>query len=126
MPLTRLQLGAIFAGGFLGAVARMAMVELIAYDVGQWPWATFVANLAGAFLLGYVATHLPLASHRRSLLGSGFCGALTTFSTMQLELLQMLDDQQFVIAIAYGAASIAAGLLAVILAGRIGGWRTAS
>ena len=57
-----------------------------------WPWVTFAVNVAGAFLLGYFATRLqerlPLSAYRRPLLGTGFCGALTTFSTMQLELLQ--------------------------------------
>jgi CrcB protein len=59
---------------------------------------------------------LPLSAYRRPLLGTGFCGALTTFSTMQLELLGMLDAGRTALAAAYAAASIAAGFLAVTVA----------
>ena len=59
---------------------------------------------------------LPLSSYRRPLLGTGFCGALTTFSTMQLELLRMLDEGRAGLAAGYAAASIAAGFLAVLVA----------
>ena len=90
-------------------------------DAGAWPWATLLANLAGAFLLGYVATLLrdrgPGAELRLRLLGTGFCGALTTFSTLQLELLTMLDDGAAGLAAAYVLVSVAAGLAALV-AGR--------
>jgi fluoride exporter len=53
-----------------------------------WPWATFAANLVGTALLGYFVTRLqerlPPSTFRRPLLGTGLCGALTTFSTLQL------------------------------------------
>ena len=49
------ELAAIFAGGFIGAIARVALAEGLAADPAQWPWATFVANIAGALVLGYVA-----------------------------------------------------------------------
>jgi CrcB protein len=116
----RRELAAIFAGGFLGAVARAELVEVLPPRAGQWPWATFLVNIAGAFLLGYFTTRLqerlPLSAYRRPFLGTGICGALTTFSTMQLELLQMLDDGRVGVAVTYAAASIVLGFAAVALA----------
>jgi CrcB protein len=77
-------------------------------------------NLVGAFLLGYFATRLqerlPLSAYRRPLLGTGLCGALTTFSTMQLELVRMVDAGGYGLAAGYTAASLALGYLAVHLA----------
>jgi fluoride exporter len=79
-----------------------------------------VANVTGALLLGYLTTRLqerlPLSAYRRPLLGTGLCGALTTFSTMQLEVLRMLDHGAGGLAAGYAAASIVTGFLAVALA----------
>ena len=120
MKVDRRELAAIFAGGFIGAVARAELSEALPHDPGAWPWATFVVNVVGAFLLGYFATRLqerlPLSSYRRPFLGTGVCGGLTTFSTMQVEILQMLDHGRVGLALAYAAISIAAGFLGVIVA----------
>lgn len=120
MQLDRRELAAIFAGGFLGAIARAELAQALPADDGQWPWATFLVNVLGAFLLGYVATRLqerlPLSAYRRPLLSTGFCGALTTFSTMQVELLRMLDTGRVALAIAYALVSVAAGFAAVAVA----------
>ena len=114
------ELAAIFAGGFVGAIARAELVEALPYTSGQWPWATFVVNVVGAFMLGYFSTRLqerlPISSYRRPLLGTGLCGALTTFSAMQVELLEMLDGNRIGLAAAYALTSVAAGFLAVALA----------
>jgi fluoride exporter len=113
----RRALAAIFAGGALGAAARALVAEALPQDPSEWPWAIFTVNLAGAFVLGYFATRLqerlPLSAYRRPFVGTGFCGALTTFSTMQVELLQMLDDGRAGLAAGYAAASISAGVLAI-------------
>jgi CrcB protein len=122
------ELAAVFAGGFLGAIARVALAQWWAVDPGAWPWATFAANIAGAFILGYASASLrsraPVASLRLRFLGTGFCGALTTFSTLQLELLRMLDDGHGALALAYAVASVAVGLAAVVGAAGVARRRT--
>jgi CrcB protein len=116
----RSELAAIFAGGFAGAILRAALAEGLPHDRGGWPWSTFLVNVAGALLLGYLVTRLqerlPLSSYRRPLLGTGLCGALTTFSTMQLELLQMLEGEHYALAAGYALGSVGAGFLGVALA----------
>lgn len=113
----RRELGAIFAGGFAGAVARAELAQALPTATGGWPWATFTVNLLGAALLGYFTTRLqerlPPTAYRRPLLGSGFCGALTTFSTMQVELLRMLDGGYVGLALAYASVSLVGGFALV-------------
>jgi fluoride exporter len=116
----RRELAAIFAGGFLGAVLRAELGEALPHAAGTRPWATFAVNVAGAALLGYLVTRLqerlPLSAYRRPFLGTGVCGALTTFSAMQLETLEMLDRGRVGLALAYVGASIAAGFAGVLVA----------
>jgi CrcB protein len=111
------ELGAIFVGGVIGAVARVALSEALPHGVGGWPWATFAVNMVGALLLGWFVTRLgerlPPSTYRRPLLGTGLCGGLTTFSTMQLELFKMIEGGYVPLAVAYAAATIAGGFLCV-------------
>ena len=85
----------------------------------RFPWATFTVNILGALMLGYFVTRLqerlPVSTLRRPLLGTGLCGALTTFSTVQIELLQMADHHRYGLAAAYLMASVLCGYLAVFL-----------
>jgi fluoride exporter len=114
------ELAAVFAGGAIGTLARAGLATIAASDPGRWPWPTFIVNIVGAFLLGYFATRLlerlPVSSYRRPLLGTGLCGGLTTFSTMQVETIKMLEHRHYGLAIGYTVTSIAAGLLAVYVA----------
>ena len=114
------ELAAVFAGGALGALARAALNTLVVRDPEHWPWSTFTVNIVGAFLVGYFTTRLlerlPLSSYRRPLLGTGLCGGLTTFSTMQVETLKMIEHGHWGKAAVYTVASIGLGLLAVHLA----------
>jgi CrcB protein len=110
------RLAAIYAGGVLGALARVGLAEADPHGATTWPWATFAVNIVGAFMLGAFVAAMrahPPESPRFALLTTGLCGTLTTFATMQLELFEMLDAVAVGMALAYAAASIAAGLLAV-------------
>ncbi len=117
-----LELAAVGGGGAMGALARVAVDQAWPSATGAWPWATLAVNLAGAFMLGCLMSalrHGPLSIPSYRLLGTGFCGALTTFSTMQLELLQMLERARYGLAIGYLLASVVGGYAAVSLAARL-------
>jgi CrcB protein len=114
------ELAAVFAGGALGTLARAALSNAFRHPATAWPWPTFAVNIAAALLLGYFVTRLqerlPVAGYRRPLLGTGLCGGLSTFSTMQVELLKMIDAHAWSLALGYATASIAAGYAAIHLA----------
>jgi CrcB protein len=121
MPdVDRRELAAIFAGGAGGALARAGIAELFPASPDCWPWAVFAINISGAFLLGYFVTQLqerlPLSTYRRPFIGTGFCGAYTTFSTVQLELLNMVRAHDYGLAAGYAGASVALGYLAFFTA----------
>jgi CrcB protein len=112
LPPDPRQLLAIYLGGVVGALVRVGLAELAATEPGQWPWATFAVNMAGALLLGYffmLFRERPAESLRHPFLGTGVCGTLTTFSTLQLELFEMLDEGHLGLAAAYCAATVAVG-----------------
>jgi len=110
---------AIFVGGVAGALARAGLDEVVPWNGHDWPWSTFLANVAGTLLLGYIATRLqerlPPSTFRRPLLATGFCGALTTFSTLQIELVELAREGHAGLAAAYLAASVGCGLLVVYI-----------
>jgi len=104
----------------VGTLARAALSDAFPRSATSWPWPTFAVNIVAAFLLGYFVTRLqerlPLSSYRRPLLGTGLCGGLSTFSTMQVEIVKMLDAHAWGLAAAYTTASIGAGYTAIYLA----------
>jgi len=116
----RREIVAVFAGGAIGAVLRAWLGRVLETDHGAWPWATFVVNIAAAFVLGWFSTvlleRLPVSRFRRPFVGTGVCGGLSTFSTMQVETVRLVQDGHPVVALAYVLASLAAGILAMHLA----------
>jgi fluoride exporter len=113
----RREIAAVFAGGAMGTVARAGLSRAFPQAATDWPWPTFAVNIAAAALLGYFVTRLqerlPVSSYPRPLLGTGLCGGLSTFSTMQVELLKMIDAHHYALALGYAAASVAAGYAAI-------------
>jgi CrcB protein len=108
-------LAAVFVGGAAGTIARAALATLTVTDPARWPWPTFVANVLGAAILGLVGTRLATTDLRRPLLATGLCGGLTTFSTVQVETVHMIEHGHYLLAASYTAAGVAAGLIAVNL-----------
>lgn len=112
------RLAAIYAGGVLGALARVGLAQAMPHGPDAWPWGTFAVNMIGALLLGYFFARLrdhPEDSLAHPFLSTGVCGTLTTFSTLQLELFEMVDGGHLALAGGYVAATLAAGVLFVRL-----------
>ncbi len=102
---------AIFAGGAAGGLARTALEREWPADGHSWPWVTFAVNIAGTAILAYVVLGMSGRHYARPLLGIGFCGALTTFSTLQLEALELAHRHHVWLALGYTAGTVAGGLL---------------
>ncbi len=110
------RLTAIYIGGVLGALARVGLAQATPHGPGHWPWGTFAVNMAGALLLGYFFARLhdhPEDSLAHPFLTTGICGTLTTFSTLQLELFEMVDHGNLGLAAAYIGATLTLGYLCV-------------
>lgn len=87
-----------------------------------FPWGTFTVNITGALILGFLAGTTLAGGASRDLqlaLGTGFCGALTTYSTFSYETLRLLEDGSRFFALANVAASIVAGLGAAFIGAAI-------
>jgi fluoride exporter len=116
----QLRAAAILAGGAAGALTRAGVGRAFPVQAGAWPWATFAVNVAGAFVLAWATTRLAemVAPTRywRPLVGTGFCGALTTFSTFQVETIRLARDGHEALGLAYASVSMTVGLGAAIAA----------
>ncbi|MBV9291623.1 MAG: CrcB family protein [Frankiales bacterium] len=122
-------LATVFIGGCAGGLVRYLLSQ-------HWPathlfpWAVFTVNVAGAFVLGAVVVASEVAgpsSHLRPLIGTGFCGALTTFSSLVVAADELAAHGHAGLAATYVLASVAAGVaaawLGLTLCRRITGWR---
>jgi fluoride exporter len=109
------------AGGLVGTAARYGLAVAVPTASGGWPWATFTANMLGAFVLGalleWLAQHGPDEGWRRRvrlLLGTGFCGGLTTYSTFATEADLLIRSHDDGLAVAYMVFSVVGGLVATV------------
>jgi CrcB protein len=111
-------LAVVFVGGCFGGWVRYGITSTWPTSTGRFPWATFDVNVAGAFVLAVVvvvAADVVSSRYLRPLLGTGFCGAFTTFSAIVVTTDQLFAHHHQRIAVTYLAASIIAGLAAVSL-----------
>lgn len=108
----------VFVGAMVGAPLRYLTDRFVqSRHDSLFPWGTFSVNLAGCLILGTLAgagTALP--SQVFTLVGTGFCGALTTYSTFSYETLRLVEQKSYLYAGVNAAVSIIAGLGAVLLA----------
>ncbi|MEU9296160.1 CrcB family protein [Streptomyces sp. NPDC048266] len=110
--------GAVAAGGALGATARYGAALLRPTPEGAFPWTTFTVNASGCALLGVLMvllTEPPAAPHPllRPFLGPGFCGGFTTFSTYSLDTERLLGAADPARGLLYLGATPVAALVAV-------------
>ena len=119
----------VFAGGCVGGYARYALTQAWATPHNGFPWSTLAVNLAGTFVLGIVvvlATNPRRNRHLRPLVGAGFCGALTTFSSVVVAADQLVAHHHAATATTYVALTTVAALVTVsvgVRAGRVIGAR---
>lgn len=109
------RLAVIFAGGCVGGYARYAVTTAWSTSRDAFPWSTLAVNVAGAFVLGIVvvlATNPHRPRHLRPLVGTGFCGALTTFSSVVVATDELAAHHHVPTAVAYVAVTTVAGLVA--------------
>ncbi|WP_329000341.1 fluoride efflux transporter CrcB [Kribbella sp. NBC_00709] len=111
----------VIAGGMIGAPLRYVADRAVQrrHD-SLFPWGTFSVNVTGSLILGFLAgaaTGLPQDVH--VFVGTGFCGALTTYSTFSYETIRLFEDRARFLAVANVTASIVAGLGSVFLGAAI-------
>lgn len=113
-------------GAAVGAPARYLVDRaLAARGGGVLPWGTVTVNVLGSAVLGLLAGLLAsgtLDLPWGAVLGTGFCGALTTFSTFGYETVRLAEDGSGAAALGNVAANVAGGLGAVSLGWMLGGW----
>jgi len=107
----------VLLGGAVGAPLRY-LTDLLVQSRHDsiLPWGTLTVNVVGSFVLGVVAAAVAVGgapAWLMTLLGTGFCGALTTFSTFGFETVRLLEDGSLLEAVVNVVASLAVGLLAV-------------
>ncbi len=118
--MTAKTLAMVALGGAIGASLRYLVVLWMAGTAGrgEFPWGTLTVNLVGtailALLTALVLSGREVATETQLLVGTGFCGALTTFSTVAVELVMLVRAGATMHAITYAATSVLASLVIVI------------
>jgi CrcB protein len=107
-------------GAAVGAPLRYLVDRFVqARHDSVFPWGTLTVNVAGSFLLGVLVA--AVRGPWLTLLGTGFCGALTTYSTFGYETVRLVQERARLYAVLNVAVSLAAGLGAAALGAWVGG-----
>jgi CrcB protein len=133
--ISELHLVGVALGAGLGAMGRAAVDRAVVGRLGatRLPWATLAVNVVGSLLLGFVlaldaiawgaASPAEAAEAARTwhvVLGTGFCGGLTTFSTYSVESFLLLHEGRRRAALGYAALTVGLGMGAVLLGTALG------
>ena len=116
---------AVAVGGAVGSVARYGVDRLIERrSLSVFPWATFVINATGCFLIGIVIASLVDRHHLPAWLrlgvAVGVLGGYTTFSTFAQETLDLIEEGRIPLALLYALGSVTLGIVAVLVGTRAG------
>lgn len=107
----------VMSGGAIGAGLRYGLARALPVASGGWPWPTFAANVLGGLAMGLLAAWLlrgeTAAEPLRLFLGVGVLGGFTTFSAFSLEMIQMIERGQGMMAALYAVISVIFALGAV-------------
>ncbi len=105
----------VLVGAIPGTLARYAIQRAIPPQPASWPTATFVTNLVGALALGLLLGGWESRLKLRLLIGTGFLGAFTTYSTLVVDTDLLVTHHCWGLAIGYGLASVLGGALLALL-----------
>ncbi|PWG02954.1 fluoride efflux transporter CrcB [Sphingosinicella humi] len=110
----------VMAGGAIGAGFRWHLSRIALQLLGPaFPWGTWIVNLLGSLLLGLLAgvvvRHGPSGEPLLLFLGVGVLGGFTTFSGFSLEMVQMLERGNALLAVAYAVSSVAGSVMLLIV-----------
>lgn len=116
---TALKILAIAIGGSLGAVARYLInISPLAYVFGKFPLPTFVINIVGSFLIGFLmivfADKIEVNDNLRMAVIVGFLGAFTTFSTFEMEVYGLVRERELLTGFLYLFLSVFVGFVGVV------------
>jgi CrcB protein len=110
---------AVGGSAALGSLARYLVGQAVTRRFGRaFPLGTWLINISGSFILGLVAglaAHHGLSANAVAVVGAGFCGGYTTFSTFMYETVRLVDDGSGLTALANLIGSVACGLAAAAL-----------
>jgi len=107
-------------GGAAGSLVRYSLGKFISEKSNtSFPIGTFIINITGALLLGIVST-IGVSSNMMLLLGDGFLGAYTTFSTFMYEGFNLFQEKEKLNAFVYILCSLILGTLGYAIGSKIG------